>query len=1198
MNEDDGDEDPTAPPVQLNARPLLELAAAELCHSLHDVSERRLRTLGKSARGALLAATVAAKTVDAARVRCLCPGLEAVALVGAGVSEGCVVALARECGSQLRSLSLDGAVAVRDSGMAAAAQAFPNLTRLSLENCRVTDRGLCAVGASCAALCELNAAWNGANISDLGVCAVAAGCPRLTLVDVSGSSVSDRGLSILAAGCPGLRRIGLRQCERVSEAGLRAALGACAQLESAELCVCPTVGELTVAQLVIGCVRLRAVDASMCHSLSDGALALLVAGLPALHRVDAFGAAGLRAPTVTSASLAELSLSGCRALAEPTFKCQGLRTLQLRNCRALTDESVERLLSGCPALACLDLIGCVLLAHLRCDLAAKPADAVIARLESRGLADGAPGASGSPGGMREDGSGRERPPADSAVGAASGQWAHAAGVRERPLALQTLLLGGCVRLTALRLSCARLRTLSLLGCIRLDDSALGEALRRTPALRLLDVSGCVALCEPQVRCARLHSLSARIDGICPQRPSVPADAAPPRRELGDSGSGGRSALPAPLPPSCHSSGSSRRLSSDGVGSVAGSPRGPSVVAGTPPSAAASHPRRVYCLSRGLRSLAVAAGPPDGKLGERLAALVACLPLLERLHLWNETGGAAGGGGDGGGGGEVVDGDGGQGEGEGPSSARAPVPDPGARFHLLLEPPSRAGSPAAQDAEDLAGVGGFVGAREGNRRCPGEEGAGRQKRTRTGGPAGQERGWEGSVGSRALPLRPPCPAPRAPLAALSLAGCRGLGAACFESLSPALGAAAPGLASLDLSRCLGLLDCHLPPLLAALRSLRHLNLSRSSGLIRPLLRSHSLANLDLSGCEALLEPSVTAPRLSSLCLAATDRLRHPRLLHCTGLRQLLLDGCGPLVALELVGAASLLVLSLSRCDVGGAALAAAVRSAPCLQTLDLSGCRTLEELVLSAPVLRMLTATWCAMLASINVCACPELRTLKAHGCVALLAVAVSPRKCALRTAELNRCRALTDGALGTLAARAPGLRSLTLSGCTALVAPSLDAPQLESLQCQAAGALRTLSLYAPELRTLVANGCAALEQVLLRTEPASGPSRTTLPDTRLATDPASRVGSGEAPRRPSGAGRVAVSSRLTASPACPALASVQLGGCARLADEPLRAMLRSCPGLAVCELRGCALLSAQAVAESAEHCQRAAERLAGETSAI
>jgi F-box-like/Leucine Rich repeat len=269
-----------------------------------------------------------------------------------------------------RTLSFEGHENIRSEDLEALCQktaALRQLRFLSLARIHgVSEDAVRAIPRTdCAATLEVvNLSWcSGA--TDKSVVEFSR-CPGLRELRVSHCrEVSRRSVRILAVRCPRLEVLDLNNIGGVRDSLLEVIGKNCPRLRVLSIANARSVSDDGVAAITRGCPLLHVLDLSWCCKITDWAISKIALAMPRLREV------GLSETRVTNCGVAELT-GNCRMLeslhlarcvrvsnegAESIIRhCSArITTLNIASCHNVTDECVERLITICAKLSCLDV---------------------------------------------------------------------------------------------------------------------------------------------------------------------------------------------------------------------------------------------------------------------------------------------------------------------------------------------------------------------------------------------------------------------------------------------------------------------------------------------------------------------------------------------------------------------------------------------------------------------------------------------------------------------------------------------------------------------------------------------------------------------------------------------------------------------------------------------------------------------------
>jgi F-box-like len=231
-----------------------------------------------------------------------------------GVSEDAVRAIPRgECAATLEVVNLSWCSGATDKSVVEFSRC-PGLRELRVSHCRAVSRRSVRI--------------------------LAVRCPRLEVLDLNNiAGVRDSLLEVIGKNCPRLRVLSIANARNVSDEG--------------------------VSHIAKGCPLLQVLDMSWCCKVTDWAIAKVANAMPRLREV------GLSETRVTDYGVAELTtkcrkiesvhLARCVSVSNKGAECiirycsERLTTLNLASCHSVTDDCVERLITVCPKMICLDV---------------------------------------------------------------------------------------------------------------------------------------------------------------------------------------------------------------------------------------------------------------------------------------------------------------------------------------------------------------------------------------------------------------------------------------------------------------------------------------------------------------------------------------------------------------------------------------------------------------------------------------------------------------------------------------------------------------------------------------------------------------------------------------------------------------------------------------------------------------------------
>jgi Leucine-rich repeat (LRR) protein len=401
-----------------------------------------------------------------------CSRITSLTLAGARVLGGCLEHVLKDVALELTGLvELDlTQLAVTNGMLRWLDDGCPCLRTLDLSSCTLLP---CETVVSGARLLHVaHAGLKELKLCSILIAATELNCPALEVLDASDYQLSDAALLPMVRSSPRLRSLRLAGCRNVSDVSIEAVLRRCAQLRALDVSGCWCLTAQVLREALGASSKIERFEMAGCPLLTD--LSTLPVTCASLLSLELAYCDALKALDISSPSLVELSLVGCRALTKLTAHCSQLHTLALERCEslralelraplatlamphscgtlkelALHDERIvalslhafltlDTLTLDCPALQTLDLSRCCALS-----------DASVA-----------------------------------ALGASCPQ-------------LLELNLNECEALSRLLLKSASVTALTLIEC-----KALVTAELRCASLSSIDLEGCSALCVAEVSCA-------------------------------------------------------------------------------------------------------------------------------------------------------------------------------------------------------------------------------------------------------------------------------------------------------------------------------------------------------------------------------------------------------------------------------------------------------------------------------------------------------------------------------------------------------------------------------------------------------------------------------------------------------------------------------------------------------------------------
>lgn len=158
---------------------------------------------------------------------------------------------------------------ISDAGVIRALMGRVGMYAVSISACpKVTDWTLTALSANCPNLAKLSIVR--CPITDEGIEAVASKCNDLRVVNVDWChNLSDRSLLALGRSCPNLREFTTSECSEYTLKGFKALLAGCQKLEKLELWNCCQVDDDWMKALIESKCPIKELDVTGCSQISE-----------------------------------------------------------------------------------------------------------------------------------------------------------------------------------------------------------------------------------------------------------------------------------------------------------------------------------------------------------------------------------------------------------------------------------------------------------------------------------------------------------------------------------------------------------------------------------------------------------------------------------------------------------------------------------------------------------------------------------------------------------------------------------------------------------------------------------------------------------------------------------------------------------------------------------------------------------------
>ncbi|XP_020256791.1 F-box/LRR-repeat protein 15-like isoform X2 [Asparagus officinalis] len=336
------------------------------------------------------------------RISVRCPQLQTLSLRRTSMAHVVLIC------PQLHELDLSSCHKLSDAGIRSAATSCPLLASLDMSSCScVSDETLREIAFACPNLCVLDASY----CPNVALEAVRLpmlidlklhSCEGITSTSMSAVSYSRMLESLQLVNCglltsvsldlPHLRNISLVHCRKFVDLDLRSSVLSCIKVSNCSALIRINITSHALQKLVLQkqeslstlllqCPNLQEVDLSDCESLTNAICEVFSngGGCSLLRTLVLDNCESLTAVGLTSSSLVNLSLVGCRAMTVLDLSCPNLLTVNLDGCDHLERASfcpvgLESLNLGiCPKLsalrieapkmAVLELKGCGILAQ-------------------------------------------------------------------------------------------------------------------------------------------------------------------------------------------------------------------------------------------------------------------------------------------------------------------------------------------------------------------------------------------------------------------------------------------------------------------------------------------------------------------------------------------------------------------------------------------------------------------------------------------------------------------------------------------------------------------------------------------------------------------------------------------------------------------------------------------------------------------
>ena len=265
----------------------------------------------------------------------------------------------------LQALDLTGCPAATDDALAELADACPTLEELVLQGCRAVT---CAGVACIARLHSLTTLDLGSCVGLTRLDGLGAGCQRLTSLSVAlCKGLGDTAIGEACCGLAGLQRLNLTGTA-IGDTGVAMVAQQCPDLRWFNCTRCLQLGDDGAIILALKCAELTSLYLARCTGVSDTALEVIsewITGLRELHLAGcaAVSDRGIAALAAGCSELRGLYIDTCAGISDDgivrlALGCSALETLQANGCAGVGDEGLSALAQHCPQLNRIDVRGC------------------------------------------------------------------------------------------------------------------------------------------------------------------------------------------------------------------------------------------------------------------------------------------------------------------------------------------------------------------------------------------------------------------------------------------------------------------------------------------------------------------------------------------------------------------------------------------------------------------------------------------------------------------------------------------------------------------------------------------------------------------------------------------------------------------------------------------------------------------------
>lgn len=244
-------------------------------------------------------------------------------------------------GSFVRVLDIDSILGSSDKfgdhDLKAILDVCPEVTRLNLSNCAITDTALMMMSVSNAAKNLISLNLSGcADISDLGIKVLSQACPKLESINLKNCiNITDQAIVSLGYNCNNLQRLRLNGCEKLTDECL-----------------------VTIANYNL---KLRWLDVGLCSGIGDEGVSAIVGSCQHLQWLDLSRPSPKSSTNARLESIVDLGYTSQNITDETIIKiaenCRELELVDLSYCTAITDDGLLALANNAKLLRSLSLKG-------------------------------------------------------------------------------------------------------------------------------------------------------------------------------------------------------------------------------------------------------------------------------------------------------------------------------------------------------------------------------------------------------------------------------------------------------------------------------------------------------------------------------------------------------------------------------------------------------------------------------------------------------------------------------------------------------------------------------------------------------------------------------------------------------------------------------------------------------------------------